>query len=171
MPRATVDIHVFPAFAQVVSRTMVRKAVQEALKVGVEGKQKIITCNVSVVIADDETVKNLNARYRGLNETTDVLSFSNVREGQWEGDENAKPRFKETSSFVFPEDGAAPLGEVIISYPQTQRQATAKGVLAERELATLVIHGVLHLLGYDHVEEDEARELEARQRLALSQVI
>ncbi len=128
---------------------------------------------VSLLVTGDETVRALNAEYRGLDETTDVLSFSAEHPGHWEG-EGGRPtdsRFRgndeEDGEFVLPPGLPQPLGEIIISWPQAQRQAGEHGVSAMQELAYLVIHGTLHLVGYDHVEPEEAALMQAREREAL----
>lgn len=95
----------------------------------------------SVLVTDDATVRELNRRYAGEDSATDVLSFS-LREGE---------------EFTWP-DGVERLGEVIISLPTAERQAQEGGVALEHEVAHLLVHGLLHLLGYDHKEpEDEGR--------------
>jgi probable rRNA maturation factor len=102
---------------------------------------------LSVLITDDETVRELNREYAGEDSTTDVLAFS-LREGE----EFASP------------DGVLRLGEVIISYPTAQRQAAEAGIPVEREIEHLLVHGVLHLLGYDHAEPVEEERMRARER-------
>jgi probable rRNA maturation factor len=102
---------------------------------------------LSVLITDDETVRELNREYAGEDSTTDVLAFS-LREGE----EFASP------------DGVLQLGEVIISYPTAQRQAAEAGIPVEREIEHLLVHGVLHLLGYDHAEPVEEERMRARER-------
>jgi probable rRNA maturation factor len=104
-------------------------------------------CELSVTVSDDETVRSLNREYAGEDEVTDVLSFS-----QREGEE-----------FASPPGGVPPLGEVIVAYPQAARQAAERGHSADEEVARLLIHGVLHLLGYDHAEAEEERRMRARQ--------
>ena len=129
---------------------------------------------VSVLLTDDSTVRQLNMHYRGLDETTDVLSFSSEFPGHWEGPDD--PPAGDLSGapaadgFVLPPGQPAPLGEVIISCPQAQRQAGEKGCEYSSELALLLVHGVLHLAGYDHLEEDEAREMQSLERHALDRV-
>jgi probable rRNA maturation factor len=104
-------------------------------------------CELSVTVTDDETVRSLNREYAGEDEVTDVLSFS-----QREGEE-----------FVSPPEGAPQLGEVIIAYPQATRQAAERGRAATEEVTRLLVHGVLHLLGYDHAEPEEARRMRGRE--------
>ncbi|MGB6837727.1 MAG: rRNA maturation RNase YbeY [Dehalococcoidia bacterium] len=106
---------------------------------------------LGLVITDDDTLRDLNRRYRGMNEPTDVLSF---------GLESAEP-------FVSPPDGVQRLGEVIVSFPAAERQAREAGYPLEAELAHLVVHGVLHLLGYDHQQPEEAQAMRAREEALL----
>ncbi|MEE8466072.1 MAG: rRNA maturation RNase YbeY, partial [Dehalococcoidia bacterium] len=137
---------------------------QAALDVALEGTE---TAQIILLITDDETVHGLNAQFRGLDEVTDVLSFSADHAGHWEGEEEP-PEETVGFDFVMPPDEPSPLGEVIISYPQAQRQAEERGAPLEHELALLVIHGVLHLSGHDHVEPDETALMQTKERTALA---
>lgn len=147
-----IDVQIFDEFDNVVSESQVVEAVSAAL----ESESFDPHTHVSVVIADDEVVRDLNRQHRGLDENTDVLSFSFTHEGEYYGEEDRN--IPETDiDFVLPpteSDGVA-LGEIIISHPQTYRQAKQAGHPAEQELAVLLVHGVLHLLGYDHEEPDD----------------
>ena len=122
---------------------------------------------VSLLVTDDDTVRTLNAEYRGLDENTDVLSFSAEHPGHWEGDDEGPQKESGDLHFVLPSDAPLPLGEIIVSFPQAQRQAGERGVSAINELAHLVVHGALHLVGYDHLEPEEATLMQAREREAL----
>lgn len=102
---------------------------------------------LSVTVTDDETVRGLNREYAGEDAVTDVLSFS-----QREGEE-----------FVGAPGSVPPLGEVVIAYPQATRQAEERDRSVEEEVARLLIHGILHLLGYDHAEAEEERRMQARE--------
>ncbi len=104
-------------------------------------------CELSVTMTDDATVRGLNREYADEDAVTDVLSFS-----QREGEE-----------LTGPPGSVAPLGEVIIAYPQAARQASERGRSVEEEVARLLIHGTLHLLGYDHAEPQEERRMRARE--------
>ena len=104
--------------------------------------------DVAIVLAGDATVRRLNRDFRGKDRTTDVLSFP-------AGNERLP-------------DGTRPLGEIVISVAQAARQARARGHSLARELRVLVIHGYLHLLGYDHeVDDGTMMRLEARLARAL----
>jgi len=100
---------------------------------------------LSVVLASDSVMRTLNGKYRGRDRTTDVLSFP-----QQEG------------------EGGAPeglLGDVVISLPVARRQAKERGVRLGEEGERLLVHGVLHLLGYDHERSPaEARRMQRRER-------
>jgi probable rRNA maturation factor len=110
-----------------------------------------------LLIATGERVRELNRDYLGEDAPTDVLAFS-ARE---EGDE---------LPFIHPPDGLLHLGEVIIAYPQAVIQAAEHGHPVKKELAILIIHGLLHLLGYDHDEPDSERRMKAREAELLSYI-
>ena len=106
---------------------------------------------LSVLITDDETVRGLNREYAGEDASTDVLAFSLT-----EGEEFASP------------DGVMRLGEVVISYPTALRQAAEAGRPVEDEIDHLFVHGVLHLLGYDHAESADEKRMRTREREILA---
>jgi probable rRNA maturation factor len=108
---------------------------------------------VSIVITDDATIRDLNRRYAGEDHATDVLSFS----------------LEEGGAFPSGEAGRT-LGEVIISLETAERQAREAGHAIGDEVAHLLVHGVLHLLGYDHAEPEEEREMRDRERAVLAQL-
>jgi probable rRNA maturation factor len=114
---------------------------------------------VSLVFTDSETVQQLNRDYRGVDEPTDVLAFHML------------PQKEVDDSFMLPPDGVTRLGEVIISYPQAVKQAKKQGHSPERELALLIIHGILHLLGYDHEEPEEESKMRERERELLERCL
>lgn len=120
----------------VVARTLSRENVQNG--------------EVTVVITDDETVRDLNRTYRGVDRATDVLSFP-----MQEGDAPLPP-------------GEVPyLGDVIIAFPVAATQASRYGHTVQEELRLLTVHGILHLLGYDHTTPEEEAEMWRRQEAVL----
>ncbi len=128
---------------------------------------------VGVVIADDETVHELNLKYRGLDKTTDVLSFGFTDESILLADNADGVECSTDQEFILPDTEPESLGEVIISFPQVMRQAQDLGRKFELELAHLIVHGILHLTGQDHViSEDqllmEQKEDEILRRLELN---
>ena len=125
---------------------------------------------VSVVFAGDDVVRELNREHRGLDETTDVLAFSFAHEGEYYGEPNDKVSIDEMPGFALPPGQAEPLGEIIVSYPQAMRQADAAGRAVTGELAALLVHGALHLLGYDHMEPDDETVMKALESRILADV-
>jgi probable rRNA maturation factor len=105
-------------------------------------------------LVGDETIRALNREHRSIDRPTDVLSFPLQEPG--------------ADTFVVPPGAPVHLGDVVISYPRALAQAEEFGHSAERELAYLVAHGVLHVLGYDHEEEDERRAMREREEGALA---
>ena len=112
---------------------------------------------MGLVIATGERVQQLNKSYRGQDEPTDVLAFSATEEIG-----------AEFPPFVSPPDGVLHLGEVIISYPQAVTQAEEHQHSVKREIAVLIIHGVLHLLGYEHDKPELERQMRAREEEILA---
>ena len=161
-----IDVQTFDEFANVVSEGHVLEAVSAVL----ESESCDPHTQVSVVIADDDVVRELNLQHRGLDENTDVLSFSFTHEGEYYGEEDRSARETDID-FVLPptESNDASLGEIIISYPQTRRQAERDGHPVDRELTVLLVHGVLHLLRYDHEEPDDEAVMKAATARAMQQ--
>ena len=168
-----IDISVDEPYQQELSELWLRTVMEAAL---VEALPQGEPAQVGLVVTDDKTVQELNRQFRGLDEVTDVLSFSASHSGHWEGDpqesDEASPESvdSEELNFVLPPGEPSPLGEVIISFPQTIRQAQERNGPVEQELALLIIHGVLHLVGYDHMEPEDEAQMQAKERSALAAV-
>ena len=115
---------------------------------------------LGLVVTGQERVQELNRVYRGKDRPTDVLSFGMA------------PALEETEAthFVTPPDGILHLGEVIISYPQAVIQAREHEHPIKKEIAILIIHGVLHLCGCDHEKPEPGRLMRMREAEILSQV-
>ena len=160
-------VRVFPEYVSNVPEDWLAPLSQRALTLA--AGETFDSALAGVVIADDSTVRTLNRRHRGLDETTDVLAFSNISEGRYYGDEPLQPA-DAAGTFVTPPGQAADLGEVVISYPQAVRQAQEAGHSVRRELAALLAHGLLHLLGYDHEDPEDEAEMTARQEALMAEV-
>ena len=115
---------------------------------------------LGLVITSQEKVRQLNRSYRGKDEPTDVLAFA-MRPTEQTPEADSPP-------FVTPPDGVLHLGEVIISYPQAVIQAEERQHSIKRELAILIIHGLLHLLGYDHETHEQEHIMSAKETEILS---
>lgn len=106
---------------------------------------------VIVVISDDTALRDLNRRFRGIDSTTDVLSFANDNRGPYVGITGDLPQ---------------QLGDIVISIDRAQKQANEVDAVLSDELQLLVVHGTLHLLGYDHeTEEDKTIMWAAQQQI------
>jgi probable rRNA maturation factor len=111
------------------------------------------TGELTLVISDDEAVRALNRDYLGIDAPTDVLSFGG-----------------ESPEFVSSPTEDDYLGDVVIAYPQAKKQSSAAGHPVEAELTLLVVHGVLHLLGYDHARSQDKTVMWKRQGEILSRL-
>ena len=163
-----VNVQVFDEYLALASPDWLRKVAEKAL--ALEASEAPLEMDLAVV--DDDAVKTLNKQYRGLDENTDVLSFSFLHPGRYYGlDKPPGESAKEEVSFTSPPGKEAGLGEVIISYPQARRQAVDSGHSVEQELALLVAHGVLHLLGYEHVEPVEEAAMKEKEARIMAAVL
>jgi len=117
------------------------------------------SAELGLVIASQERVQQLNRNYLGRDEPTDVLAFSTREEIG-----------VDLPPFVQPPDEVLHLGEVIISYPQAVIQAEEHQHSIKREIAILIIHGVLHLLEYEHDKPELRRQMRAREAEILSYI-
>ena len=119
---------------------------------------------VSLTLTDDEGIREINAAMRGINAATDVLSFpmlSYEKEGDFDFLE------EESEDDFNPDTGEALLGDIVISIEHVYAQAEAYGHSLEREFAFLIVHSMLHLFGYDHMEAEDAARMEEKQRMLM----
>ena len=114
---------------------------------------------LDVLFVRDQEIRDINATHRGIDEETDVLSFPLL---------DLKPGTGLTEDFfVLPPDASPHLGDVVISVDRVEAQAKEAGHSEQRELAYLTVHGVLHILGYDHESPAERREMRTREEEVL----
>ncbi len=147
MPR--IEVQVDPRFRDVVDDEMLVKAAAETLE-----SEGVEDAELTIVVTDDERVRDLNREYRGVDEPTDVLSF------QTYGDDE----------FVESPEAESYLGDVVIAYPFTAAQAMESGRSVKHDLALMVVHGVLHLLGYDHSSPEEEKVMWDKQNSILERL-
>ena len=143
-------------FQERIDKRWLRRLVKESLRAHSLEPQ----VELSLLVTDDATVRELNKTYRGKDKATDVLSFAL----------EADRRGGAAAGFVMPPGEMVHLGEVIVSYPKAVEQAAERLHPVEDELALLVVHGVLHLLGYDHDKPGREREMRSMERKVLSAV-
>ena len=164
-PEPRIEVITDDAFWGRAPETLVERAVEAALAAErVSGHPR-----VTVFLTGDKTLRDLNHRFNGVDEVTDVLSVNetpgvlaggNETPGVLAGRPNlAHTEQGEEPQITFPDlpGEDARLGDIVISLPQVERQAGAAGQSVEHELAMLAVHGLLHLLGYDHADPAEER--------------
>lgn len=148
MPCHVIDVRIEPSLRSGLRAPWVRRIVERTLAFA-----QVPPSEVSLLVTGDDEVRRLNRDYRGIDRTTDVLSF----------------RLTE-SAVEFPRPSEAPveLGQVVVSFPQALRQARDYGHSTGREVAFLVTHGTLHLLGYDHQSSEDKARMTAAQEAVLA---
>jgi probable rRNA maturation factor len=147
MAGVEVEVQIAAEFARLVTEGRLAAVARAALQQeGAEGE-------VTLVITDDEGIQELNRDFLGKDAPTDVLAFSAREDG---------------GPFLTAPDAGGYLGDVIVSYPRAVAQAEDQGHPVERELDLLIVHGLLHLLGYDHAGEEEKALMWSRQEAILN---
>jgi probable rRNA maturation factor len=157
MPHVDVRVNVEPAFADRVNPEELVRAAREAIAVGIQDQVTGWELGeMSLRITTDEEIQALNRDYRHVDRPTDVLSFAFLLDDD-----------EDEFGAEFPYDWPAQLGDVIVSYPYAERQATDLGHTVAMELAWLTIHGTLQLLGYSHETDGKAERMEKLERTTL----
>ena len=135
-----------------------------------EGAMEVMDCpyeaEVNLLVTGDAQIQELNRQYRQIDRPTDVLSFPMV---SFTGEASFEDLEEDTEEDVFtdcfnPETGELMLGDIVISADKVLSQSVSFGHSAEREYAFLITHSLLHLLGYDHMEEEQEKRMEEKQR-------
>ena len=135
---------------------LIKRSVRRALKSeGVDTK-----CQISVMLTDDEGIHRVNREFRSVDRPTDVLSFplNELTPGAFDADICERDM----------DSGAVLLGDMMISLPRCEQQGAEFGHGFERELCYLTVHSVLHLLGYDHMDEGEQKQqMRTREKIIM----
>ena len=126
-----------------------RALAAQAVGAALAGRRRRRGASIVVALANDRTVRRLNLAYRGRDKATNVLAFAERDAGS---------------------PDPASLGDIVLALGTVAREAKAQGKTLAEHAAHLVVHGTLHLLGFDHVEEAEARRMEAAERRALARI-
>ena len=122
---------------------------------------------VNLLVTDSENIRQMNLEYRQIDSPTDVLSFP-MQEFEHPADFSA---FREGDYSVFdPASGELMLGDIVVNAQRVSQQAKEYGHSQKREFAFLIAHSLLHLVGYDHMEEEERLEMEDQQRRIMEMV-
>ena len=139
-----------------VLRRMIRRAVQAALA----AECITLPCRINVLLVDDAAIQKLNQQFRQIDRPTDVLSFPLLQ---------LSPGDKPGWGDLAPGEQTCELGDMVISLERARAQAAEYGHSLSRELCYLAVHSVLHLLGYDHVDEGAMKaQMRAREEKILS---
>jgi probable rRNA maturation factor len=141
-----INVLIGDAYTDLVSTALIANAARAVLALHVTSEDVEIT----VVVEDDEHLRDLNQRFLGIDAPTDVLSFP--------ADE------------MDPDSGLHYLGDIILSYPRAVEQAQIGGENPADEIQLLVVHGMLHLLGYDHGDDDEKALMWSAQQEVLDRL-
>ena len=145
--------------------------VEETARSVVEAALELEECHyeaeVSLLLTTDEEIHKMNLEFRQIDRATDVLSFP-MLEYETPGDLSGID--EEREELFDPESGELILGDIVISKDKVLSQAEQYGHSPKREYAFLIAHSMLHLFGYDHMEEEERRIMEERQRRIMEKV-
>ena len=123
-----------------------KKVLKTALK-----HENVDNANFSIIFVDEDTIKEINREYRGKDSVTDVISFA----------------FEDSGKVVY--NNVRLLGEIYICIPRMMSQAKEYGHSEKRELSFLAVHGLLHLLGYDHMTKEDEKIMFSKQELILDE--
>ncbi|MBH1941457.1 rRNA maturation RNase YbeY [Mobilitalea sibirica] len=142
---------------------MIRKVIEACL----DYEECPYEAEVSILITDNTVIREINNEFRGIDAPTDVLSFPTIEflkaGGFNEIDEN-------TGNYFHPDTGELLLGDIVISMEKAIQQAKDYGHSLEREIAFLTAHSMFHLMGYDHLTEDDSSIMEMKQGQVLNQL-
>lgn len=137
---------------------------KKCIEATLEAEGVRVPCEINVLVADNQTIRAINRAYRNIDRETDVLSFP-----MFQFEPGRLPR--DLREYLDPETGLLPLGDMAISYEKAAAQAEEFGHSTKRELGYLTIHSILHLLGYDHVDEGSMKkQMRAREEAICRQI-
>lgn len=130
----------------------------QVIAAALEDEGVTVPCEINVLLTDDETIRAINLEQRQVDRATDVLSFPMF---------DLTPGDKPQAGWADPDTGLVPLGDMAISLERCAAQAQEYGHPLERELAYLTVHSILHLLGYDHLDEGPEKAKMRRREEAI----
>ena len=134
---------------------LIEKVIRQAF---IEEQIENIKLYINIILTNPENIKKINKEYRNIDRETDVLSFP-----MFEGIEIEK--MKEYGNNI-----EQPLGDIVISIQRVKEQAKEYGHSFERELSYMLIHGFYHLMGYDHIEEEEKGQMRKKEEIVLNKL-
>ena len=141
---------------------LLKRQIRKCILAALDEEGVDVPCEINVLLTDDASIRAINKAYRNIDKATDVLSFPMF--------ELTPGKLPESwDEYKDPETGRVPLGDVAISLERAKQQAQEFGHSTRREVGYLTIHSILHLLGYDHVDEGPMkRQMRAREEAILN---
>lgn len=134
--------------------------IKKVINAALDAEDVSLPCEINVLLTDDEGIHQINLDMRDVDRATDVLSFP-----MFDLEPGVPP---EGEDYLDPDTGLCPLGDMVISLERAQAQAQEFGHSLEREFCYLTVHSVLHLLGYDHMDEGPMKaQMRAREEAIL----
>jgi probable rRNA maturation factor len=138
--------------------------IKNAIKTALTNEGLKVKTEISMILIDDNEIKQINKEFRGIDKATDVLSFP-----AFDDQEDFNLLINDCSA-VDMNSEALVLGDIAISLETANRQSIEYGHSFYREAAYLTVHSILHLLGYDHMEEDEKKVMRDREEIIMNKV-
>jgi len=142
------------------------KLAEKVIDYTIEHENFPFEAEINLILVDNENIKQINEKYRQIARSTDVLSFPMI---EYDVAGNFDKIEADDNNFN-PDSGEAIIGDIIISIEKVEEQANLYGHTQEREFAFLLVHSMLHLFGYDHMEPDEAAFMENKQNEILNEL-
>lgn len=142
------------------------KKIEEVILTALKEEEVKYDCEVSVIFVDNKEIKEINKDTRGIDKITDVLSYPMLNYPEGRVYKEIYKDFKFDDSFF--NDGELILGDIVLSLEKAREQSLEYGHSFEREACYLVVHSVLHLLGYDHMTDEEKEIMRKREEEILS---
>lgn len=138
------------------------KLIEKGVRLCVKGEKFPVPCEACIILTDNAGIREINREHRGIDKETDVLSFPLLEYV------DGKPEFMPGD--MDPETGCVPLGDIVISAEKAVEQAQSYGHGTDREFVFLAVHGMLHLLGYDHQNEQQEKVMFGKQEDILDEL-
>ena len=145
----------------------IEKTADEITRAVLESVDCVHNVEISLLLTDDDSIRKMNKTHLGRDKATDVLSFPMIEFDKPGSFPDVKDKYSTLSN---PDSDELVLGDIVISIDTMIRQASDYNHSLKREFAFLLVHGMLHLLGFDHIEEEDRHIMEEKQRLILESV-
>ncbi len=142
------------------------KLYEQAASVSLDEEGCPYEVTVSLLLTDDDAIRKINSENRGIDKATDVLSFPMI---ELSSPANFSDLKDDNMSFD-PDTGELILGDIVLSKDRIEAQAKEYGHSLEREYTFLIVHSMLHLMGYDHMNDDDRKLMEERQKIIMARL-